>query len=83
MLGGIQGVVEVMKYFVRQDDYGQPGSEGVIVARLVDPRNEDPFDMNHLYPAGIGMDTMLRFFESVEPRPAQPRGLDMDDIPLD
>ena len=72
-----------MKYVVRQDDFGQPGSEGVIVARLVDPRYEDPFDMSHLYPVGKRTNAVLRFFESMEPRPAQPRSLDMDDIPLD
>ena len=82
MLDGIQSVVEMIKYIVKQDDFGA-GNEEAIARRMVhpDPTVDDPFDMSHVLPADSGTQLCLRFFKSLEPSP--PQGIDMDGIPLD
>ena len=78
MLEGLQGVVEMLKYVVKQDDFGQPGSEDAIARRLADPTVEDPFNLNHVMPEGSWTQILVKCWKSLERNPA-----DMDDIPLD
>ena len=82
VLHGIQGVIEMWKYMLKQDDFA-PGNEAAIARRMLDPGAENTFDLSHVIPAGSGMQLILRFFNSLEPRPAQPREDDLDGMPLD
>ena len=83
MLDGIRGFVEMLKYFLKQNDFA-PGNEETIVRRMLDPAAEDHFDLNHLVPTGV-LTTILKSEVSTfsaEPRAATKK-VDMDDIPLD
>ena len=76
MLDAFQGLTEMLKYIYRQPDYTPENAEA-IAARMFDPHAEDRFDLNNLYPAGLGIKLLSRFINSIEGQPAQ------DDKPLD
>ena len=76
MLDAFQGVTETVKYIHRQPDLSLENLEA-IAARLFDPHAEDRFDLNNLFPAGIGSQLFARFINSIERQPAQ------EDKPLD
>ena len=76
MLNAFQGLIEMAKYVARQGDCIPENAEA-IVARIVDPHAEDRFDLNNLYPAGLGIKLLLRVINSIERQPAQ------HDKPLD
>lgn len=78
MLVGIQGIFEMWKHMLKQDDLA-PGNEEAIFTRMIDPMAEDPFDLSHIIPAGSGM----QILNSLETRLAQPQEVDLDDILLD
>lgn len=82
MLHALQGVVETMKYIVRQDDFAMENVEA-ITERALNLDSEDHLDLNNLLPAGIGTQIMSRWLSSVERTPAQPQQVNTDDIPLD
>ena len=82
MLDALQGVVETMKYIVRQDDYAMENVEA-IAQRALNPDCEDPLDLNNLLPAGIGTEVINRWLNVFEGTPAQPKQVSTDDIPLD
>ena len=71
MLDAFQGCVETMKWMVRQPDFAAENI-GAIAERLTDPDAEDPFDLNNLYPAGLGTQILNRFLNSLESRPNNP-----------
>ena len=81
VLDGIQGVIEMWKYILQQDDFGT-GNEEAIFRRMVDPTSENPFDLSHVLPAGAGTQFLNRLVNSVKPRPAETQVVD-DLIPLD
>ena len=54
MLRGIQGLVEMWKYILKQPDC-KPGNEEILAIRLLDPSVEDPFDLSHVMPADSGI----------------------------
>lgn len=76
MLDAFQGLTETLKYMCRQPDYTVENAEA-IAARIFDPHAEDRFDLNNLYPAGLGIKLLSRFINSIERQPAD------EDIPLD
>ena len=76
MLDAFQGVTETLKYICRQPEY-TVGNAEAIAARMFDPHAEDRFDLNNLYPAGLGTQLLARFVNSVDRQPAQ------EDMPLD
>ncbi|KAJ7330637.1 hypothetical protein OS493_022252 [Desmophyllum pertusum] len=82
MLLAIQGDVEMLKYIAKQEDLA-PGNEEAIANRMHDPSIDDPFDLNHVFPAGAGAQIARRWINGLEPRPAQPQEVNMEDIPLD
>ena len=82
MLRGIQGLVEMWKYILRQPDC-KPGNEEILATRLLDPSVEDPFDLSHVMPADSGIQLARRLFECLEPRHAETQEPDLDGIPLD
>ena len=83
MLDAFQGVVQSMKWMIRQPDFA-PENVGAIVERMADrPDAEDPFGLNNLFPAGIGTLVSSRWLDSLDRRPAQPQQVNNDDIPLD
>ena len=82
MLDAFQGIVQTMKWMVRQPDFA-PENVGAIVERMIDPDAEDSLDLNDLLPAGIGTMVCSRWFDSLDRRPAQPQQVNNDDIPLD
>ena len=82
MLRGMQGLVEMWKYILKQPDC-KPGNEEIIARRLLDPSVEDPFDLSHVMPADSGIQLARRFFECLEPRHAETQEPDLDGIPLD
>ena len=82
MLDALQGVVETMKYIVRQDDYAE-GNVEAIAERALNPDSEDPLDCNNLLPGGTATQIISRWLGSFERTPAQPQQVNRDDIPLD
>ena len=82
MLDALQGVVETMKYIVRQDDFAMENVEA-ITERALNPDCEDPLDWNNLLPAGIATEVINRWLDSFEGTLAQPKQVNTDDIPLD
>ena len=82
VLLGIQGVVEINKYILKQDDFC-PGNESVIMLRMLDPSVENPFDLSHIMPAGAGKQLCRMAYYKLESGPAKPPKIDKDDIPLD
>ena len=70
MLDAFQGLTETLKYMYRQPDC-TPENLKAIAARIFDPHAEDRFDLNNLYPAGLGIKLLSRFINSVERQPAQ------------
>ena len=76
MINAFQGLTEMVKYIDRQPDCTLENAEA-IVARMFDPHAEDRFDLNNLYPAGLGTQLLARFVNSVDRQPAQ------EDMPLD
>ena len=86
MLDAIRGDVETWKYFLRQEDLAS-GNEEAIANRMLDPSNEDRFDLSNIVPAG-GLGQYLRMFlnglDNRPPQPAQVQTIQaVDDIPLD
>lgn len=53
ILDGIHGVIKIWEYILEKPDFGT-GNEKVIFRRMVDPTTENPFDLNHMMPAGAG-----------------------------
>ena len=82
ILHGMQGLVEMWKYILKQPDC-KPGNEDIIATRLLDPSAEDPFDLSHVIPADSGIQLALRVFECLESRHAETQEPDLDGIPLD
>ncbi|XP_073227413.1 uncharacterized protein [Porites lutea] len=82
MLRGMQGLVEMWKYILKQPDC-KPGNEEIIARRLLDPSVEDPFDLSHVIPADSGIQLARRIFECLKPRHAETQEPDLDGIPLD
>lgn len=72
----------MLKYIAKQEDLA-PGNEEAIANRMHDPSIDDPFDLNHVFPAGAGAQIARRWINGLEPRPAQPQEVNMEDIPLD
>ncbi|KAJ7330639.1 hypothetical protein OS493_022254 [Desmophyllum pertusum] len=62
MLLAIQGDVEIFKYIGKQEDLA-PGNEDAIANRMRDPSIDDPFDLNHVFPAGIGAQICRRWLK--------------------
>ena len=86
MLDAIRGDVETWKYCLRQEDLAS-GNEEAIANRMLDPSNEDRFDLSNIVPAG-GLGQYLRMFlnglDNRPPQPAQVQTIQaVDDIPLD
>ena len=85
MLDAIQGHVEMIKWALKQDDFAA-GNEQAIADRMLDPSVDDPFDLNHVIPAGGVVQLVGRTIESLLQSPRQPTQLhviNMDDMPLD
>lgn len=85
MLDAIQGHVEMIKWALKQDDFAA-GNEQAIADRMLDPSVDDPFDLNHVIPAGGVVQLLGRTIESLLQSPSQPTQLhmiNMDDITLD
>ena len=74
MLDAIQGHVEMIKWALKQDDFAA-GNEQAIADRMLDRTVDDPFDLNHVIPAGGVVELLGRAIESLLQSP--------DDIPLD
>ena len=86
MLDAIRGDVETWKYCLRQEDLAS-GNEEAIANRMLDPSNEDRFDLSNIVPAG-GLGQYVRMFlnglDNRPPQPAQVQTIQaVDDIPLD
>ena len=86
MLDAIRGDVETWKYCLKQEDLAS-GNEEAIANRMLDPSNEDRFDLSNIVPAG-GLGQYLRMFlnglDNRPPQPAQVQTIQaVDDIPLD
>ena len=86
MLDAIRGDVETWKYCLRQEDLAS-GNEEAIANRMLDPSNEDRFDLSNIVPAG-GLGQYVRMFlnglDNRPPQPAQEQTIKaVDDIPLD
>lgn len=85
MLDAIQGQVEMIKWILKQEDFAA-GNEQAIADRMLDPSADDPFDLNHMIPAGGILQLVRRSLESLGHglgQPTQLHVLTMDDIPLD
>lgn len=90
MLDAIRGVVETMKYIMRQEEF-QAGDLEALAGKIYNPGSEDPFDFNNLWPAGIMNDAFMEFTNNgFTPwtAHAQTQGVSLDksldkDIPLD
>ena len=85
MLDAIQGHVEMIKWALKQDDFAA-GNEQAIADRMLDPSVDDPFDLNHVIPAGGVVQLVGRTIESLLQSPRQPTQLhviNIDDMPLD
>ena len=86
MLDAIRGDVETWKYCLRQEDLAS-GNEEAIANRMLDPSNEDRFDLSNIVPAGGFVQYLRMFLSGVAHRPPQPAHVqasqDVDDIPLD
>lgn len=85
MLDAIQGHVQMIKWALKQDDFAA-GNEQAIADRMLDPSVDDPFDLNHVIPAGGVVQLLGRTIESRLQSPSQPTQLhmiNMDDISLD
>ena len=86
MLDAIRGDVETWKYCLRQEDLAS-GNEEAIANRMLDPSNEDRFDLSNIVPAGGFVQYLRMFLNGVAHRPPQPAQVqasqDVDDIPLD
>ena len=86
MLDAIQGHVEMIKWMLKQDDFAA-GNEQAIADRMLDPSVDDPFDLNHVIPAGGVVQLLGRslesFGQSLISQPTQLHVMNMDDIPLD
>ena len=85
MLDAIQGQVEMIKWILKQEDFAA-GNEQAIADRMLDPSADDPFDLNHMIPAGGILQLVGRSLESLGQGLGQPTELHvltMDDIPLD
>ena len=80
MLDGIQGVVGVLKYMLRQDN-AVLGKNGAVLAKMLDCTSENPFDFSHVLPANLGLQLFRRMLKSL--KPAEPQKVNMEDIPLD
>ena len=80
ILDGIQGVIKTWKYILEQPDFGI-GNEEAIFRRMVDPASKNPFDLNHVLPAGAGTLYLNRFVNSVKARRSYTKVMDV--IPLD
>ena len=63
------------------------GNEEAIANRMLDPSNEDRFDLSNIVPAGGFVQYLRMFLNGVAHRPPQPAQVqasqDVDDIPLD
>lgn len=81
MLDAIQGQVEMIKWILKQEDFAA-GNEQAIADRMLDPSADDPFDLNHMIPAGAVPKLVRRSLESLG-QGTQLHVLNMDDIPLD
>ena len=84
MLDAIQGHVEMIKWALKQDDFAA-GNEQAIADRILDRTVDDPFDLNHVIPAGGVVQLLGRTIESLLQSPSQPTQhmVNMDDILLD
>lgn len=80
MLDGMKGVVEVLKYMLRQDK-AVLGKNGAVVAKMLDCTSENPFDFSHVLPANLGLQLFRRMLKSL--KAAEPQKVNMEDIPLD
>ena len=80
MLDGIRGVVEVLKYMLRQDK-AVLGENGAALAKMLDCTAENPFDFSHVLPANLGLQLFRRMLKSL--KPAEPQKVDIEDILLD
>ena len=63
MLDAIRGVVETMKYIMRQEEF-QAGNLEALAGKIYNPGSEDPFDFSNLWPAGIMNDTFMKFMNN-------------------
>ena len=86
MLDPIRGDVEMWKYLLRQEDLAS-GNKEAIANRMLDPSNEDCFDLSNILPAGGLVQFMRMFFNGLDHVPPQPAhvqaSLDVDDTPSD
>ena len=86
MLDAIRGDVETWKYLLRQEDLAS-GNEEAIANRMLDPSNEDRFDLSNILPAGGLVKVMRMFLNGVDHVPPQPAHVQttqaVDAIPLD
>ena len=84
MLDAIQGHVEMIKWVLKQDDFAA-GNEQAIADRILDRTVDDPFDLNHVIPAGGVVQLLGRTIESLlqSPSPLTQHMINVDDIPLD
>ena len=84
MLDAIQGHVEMIKWALKQDDFAA-GNEQAIADRMLDRTVDDPFDLNHVIPAGGVVQLLGRTIESLlqSPSPLTQHMINVDDIPLD
>ncbi len=64
MLNAIQGQIEMLKYTLKEED-SAPGNEAASLHRMLDPSSDNPFDFNHVIPAGIVTKCFRRFFDSL------------------
>ncbi|KAL9951335.1 hypothetical protein ACROYT_G043984 [Oculina patagonica] len=70
MLDAIQGQLEMWKYALKQEDFA-PGNEEAIANRMLDPTTDNPFDLNHVIPAGGALQLIRRWLNSLELQPNQ------------
>ena len=86
MLDAIRGDVEMWKYLLRQEDLAS-GNEKAIANRMLDPSNEDRFDLSNVLPAGGLVKVTRMFLNGLDPVPPQPAHVQttqaVDAIPLD
>ena len=82
VLLGIQGVIEIWKFKLKQHDFA-PENEAAIIRRMFDATADNPFDLNHIISAGAAPQFFHMFLDSLRPRPVQLQKVDMDGISLD
>ena len=63
MLDAIRGVVDTMKYVMRQEEF-PAGNLEALAGKIYNPGSEDPFDFSNLWPAGIMNDTFMEFMNN-------------------